>query len=125
MGRRYLTDDDVDILNEALRIIGVRRQNKPITDNEHVPSGPLFWQTPSGGIPARTGTSSPYTPGKAVCKLCHVYETSTADVLEIRLSDPLIERYVYNSEADAIAGTVLIQSKKVGRFDFVDVGECS
>jgi hypothetical protein len=124
MSRFFLSETDVQLLNRLLKANGLARLNMLKEKNDFVPCGPLVFKTPAGGIPGRTGSGFPFTPGKAECELCWIVET-TSNNIEVLLSAPLIKYWVYNSETTAIGEYKIIQAKPVGRFYFVDVGECA
>jgi hypothetical protein len=76
-------------------------------------------QTKSGGIPARSGT----TLGKALCTLMFI---DTDDKL-VSMKDgagTAIERMVWNTGTDPVAGNVYIQAKLVGSKLVADWEQC-
>jgi len=81
-------------------------------------SGAIFL-TPSGGIAARSGSSSPWTPGSANCTLCELYDDS--GTTKIRTTDTVLT--VFNM-AGLIGGNKLVQAKLINGEWFVDVDPC-
>lgn len=90
------------------------------------PGGPVrfsyaeLFLTPPGGIPARTGTSTPWTPGVAVCTLCEYYDDG--GTIKIRTTSET--RSVYNTVPVLIDGDLLIQVKLIGGRWTIDVDPC-
>lgn len=77
----------------------------------------LIAVTPSGGIAAMTDTTPPFAFTHATC-----YRVNPDSGEYI---DPVEEVEIYNMVDVAIAGSVLIQAKKIGSRWFVDVDNCS
>lgn len=77
--------------------------------------------TPAGGIPARTGTGSPWTPGVATCTLCEYYEHS--GTLKIRTTS--WTGVTANMTPTAIDGNILIQAKYIRGRLTIDVDQCN
>lgn len=76
-------------------------------------SGAIVIMTPSGGIPARSGT----TVGKADCS---VYIIDASD----ELTDTGVDIEVVNLAASAVAGSVYAQAKRAGGRLVCDYEEC-
>lgn len=85
------------------------------------PRGAVFIKTPSGGIPAATGTG-PWTPGSATCKLCERYLDGST--IKIREVSPAVDITVYNTTSTAAGGSKLGQAKYVDGLLCVDVVSC-
>lgn len=73
-------------------------------------------KTPPGGIPAMTGSASPYTPGSASCDLLTWNGTT--------LVTGSGSETIYNSTLAAIAGGVPAQAKLIDGDYFIDVASC-
>jgi hypothetical protein len=73
----------------------------------------IIIQTPSGGIPARSGT----TVGKANCT---IYSISASDIL----TSTGVSVSVVNLAAEAVAGSVYGQAKRAGGRWVIDYEEC-
>lgn len=79
----------------------------------------LFAMTPSGGIPALTGTSAPYTPGVATCEIWKYDGTHIVDAgytAQVRNSVPA---------AVGATQTRLVQVKTIDSKLWVDVDPCT
>lgn len=81
-----------------------------------------IFKTPTGGIPALTGTSTPWTPGVAEgCIKCEYYlDGSTVKIREISGDDTT----VYNMTKTAVEELTLIQAKRINGYWTVDVEDC-
>lgn len=100
--------DDADAL---ISMIGMGETETP---GRSVPQmTAIVIQTPSGGIPARVGT----TVGKAACT---IYRITSADVLE----STGVEVSVVNLAASAVAGSVYAQAKRAAGRWVIDYEEC-
>lgn len=78
--------------------------------------------TPAGGIPARTGTASPWTPGVATCTRCEQY--LDGGVLRIRTTTVTTQVYNDTPAVGGVGGNKLIQTKMIGGRRFVDEEPC-
>lgn len=83
-------------------------------------SGGAIFLTPGGGIGARSGSSSPWTPGTATCTLCEYYDDS--GTIKIRTTSTTAT--VYNMVPASIGAGKLIQAKLIGGRWTVDVEPC-
>jgi hypothetical protein len=80
--------------------------------------GRLFM--PSSGIPAMTGTSSPWTPGVQSCTRLEYYlDGSTVKIRTTSLSED-----VYNPSQTAVTAGNMIQAKKIEGKWTVDTEDC-
>ena len=90
-----------------------------IVDSEHATRTYLL-MTPSGGIPARSGT----TAGSANCTPYYI-ESSTGSIIEWLDSSAASQTFeVFNVAASAVAGDKYIQAKVVGSVLVVDMEDC-
>ncbi len=76
--------------------------------------------TPVGGIPAMTGTSSPWTPGVASCTECEFYLDGST--MKIRTTSATFD--VYNTTKTAVGGNTLIQTKMINNYIVIDTEDC-
>lgn len=76
-------------------------------------SNVLLIKTPSGGIPACTGTG-PYTFGSATCTIVNEDGTVSSDTVTVE-----------NIVNQAIAGSVIGKAERVGSTYIIDVASCS
>lgn len=91
--------------------------NYPRTRNNF---GEMFY-TPSGGIPARSGTSpGPWTAGKAECAHCEYYE----DGANTKIRTSAFDWMVYNMTPNAIEGGTLVQAKVINGRWTIDMDPC-
>ena len=72
--------------------------------------------TPTGGIPAMTGSSFPFTPGSATCRLGEFDGTN--------IVDSGVDVTVWNGVPTMIAGNKLIQVKLIDGTNHADVVPC-
>lgn len=87
---------------------------------EYVTTGFLL-QTPSGGIPARSGT----TAGKADCTPYYI-DGDTDTLTELTDDDGAAQTFeVYNVAGSAVSGSVFILAKRVYGLLIVDMEDCS
>lgn len=93
---------------------------RPVLLGSAVDLGADIFLTPSGGIAARTGSSSPWTPGVATCTLCEYYVD--AGTVKIRMTE--ITEPIYNMVPAAIGEYKLIQAKRIGGRRTIDVEPC-
>jgi hypothetical protein len=119
-----LTDKDREWLRKIVRQQALELQSSvPDVSETHVANGQV-WLTPSGGIPARTGSYPNYTFGKATCVAADIY--LDGEDLKCILHDPPNDTVIYNTSDTAIAGSKPIQVKYLlGQFPTVDVGDCA
>lgn len=85
-------------------------------------SSGTLWYTPSGGIPAATGTAPNLTPGVANCTKCEYWLDGST--VKIRAVSPTITEPVYNVVPKLIAGSKVIQAKDVMGKHTIDVEPC-
>lgn len=78
------------------------------------PKQALIARTPSGGIPAMSGT----TPGSATCRIWNRTPSNA-------LADSLVDVIVYNMSNSAVAGAKYIQAKRIDGVLWVDVESCA
>lgn len=87
---------------------------------EYVTEGFLL-RTPSGGIPARSGT----TAGKANCTPYYI-NASTDTITELTDNSDAAQTFeVYNVFGTAVAGNVYITAKRVYGVLLVDAEDCA
>lgn len=118
-----LTDSDLSILKEMVRDYNRRPKNTSQYEPEVDVSVNQLYKTPSGGIAAATLASGVYTFPGALCTLYDCYVDGAS--VKSAAHSPTIQRMVYNSTSLAIKENDIIQTKRVGRFLFVDVGSCA
>lgn len=99
---------------------GITEGETPVTPGRVRTSYGAIFLTPAGGISARTGTGSPWTPGVASCTYCEYYDD--AGTIKIRTTSDSYN--VYNMTTGTIAGSKLIQVKLIGGHWTIDVDPC-
>lgn len=122
MSSYLLSEADVQVLKKVVADFKRRAKNTADYEPDVDASVNQFYLTPSGGIPARILTSGVYSLSGVQCTLMDCY--LDGGVLKASAHSPAITRIVYNSTNFAIAGSDLVQTKRLGRFLFVDVGDC-
>lgn len=107
----------------AIRLLATGSTSDPTLRPVLLGSGALgggeFYLTPVGGIPGRTGSGSPWTPGVATCTLCEFYD----DGGTIKIRTTATTDSVYNS-AGPVGASKLIQVKTIRGRKVVDVDPC-
>jgi len=79
-----------------------------------------LFQTPVGGIPARSGT----TAGSASCTPYYINPSSGAITELLNVSGASQTLTVYNVSASAVAGSAYIQAKAIGSVLVADMEDC-
>lgn len=121
-GYNFAERDDI---NRVLKMIHGPQPRKllpelSVVEQEYVTEGFLL-QTPSSGIPARSGT----TAGKADCTPYYIDE-DTDTLTELTDDDGAAQTFeVYNVAGSAVSGSVFILAKRVYGLLIVDMEDCS
>lgn len=108
--------------NNLVKILGKKTPDQPFPFPDQCDIR-RFAVTGGGGIPACSGSSTPWTPGVAECKLAEwFYDSGT---FRIQTVDPVVLVSIYNTAPFSISANVLIQFKLVSGMYVVDVGDCA
>lgn len=105
----------VELVRERMRVQPARTPVYPLPGNK---DGNYILQTKPGGIPARVGAVC----GKALCKLLYIDDSDTLQ--NVKGADGDVERMVWNTSTEAVAGTTYIQAKLVASRLVADWEQC-